>query len=174
MSDSQDFFAGLDTSDFETEVVAASADHRGKFADAIAARQYVRAPRGKGKAKITLVSTATGTRFTYRIGSSDDGSTQFVSVLCGPDNTANYKYVGRIARDIFWAGRKVPRPGDISPDAQSSKAFAFAWRKLVQGTIPAGLEVWHEGSCGRCGRSLTVPESVARGLGPECAGKVGF
>ena len=31
------------------------------------------------------------------------------------------------------------------------------------------LEVWHEGRCGRCNRALTVPESIASGIGPECA-----
>lgn len=31
------------------------------------------------------------------------------------------------------------------------------------------VEVWHEGSCGRCGRKLTVPSSIETGLGPECA-----
>jgi len=28
--------------------------------------------------------------------------------------------------------------------------------------------VFHEGACGRCGRTLTVPESIASGFGPEC------
>ena len=28
--------------------------------------------------------------------------------------------------------------------------------------------VHHEGKCGCCGRSLTVPESIKRGIGPEC------
>ena len=27
---------------------------------------------------------------------------------------------------------------------------------------------WHEGRCGRCGRKLTVPESIEAGYGPEC------
>jgi hypothetical protein len=28
--------------------------------------------------------------------------------------------------------------------------------------------VWHEGSCARCGKKLTVPESIESGFGPEC------
>jgi hypothetical protein len=36
------------------------------------------------------------------------------------------------------------------------------------GVLGRLLEVWHEGRCGRCGRALTVPESVERGIGPEC------
>jgi hypothetical protein len=44
---------------------------------------------------------------------------------------------------------------------------------MVQGKTPAevDLEVWHEGRCGACGRRLTVPESIERGLGPECYGR---
>jgi len=30
------------------------------------------------------------------------------------------------------------------------------------------------GSCGCCGRELTDPESIERGIGPICAGKIGF
>jgi hypothetical protein len=30
------------------------------------------------------------------------------------------------------------------------------------------MELWHEGRCGKCGRALTVPESIESGLGPVC------
>lgn len=33
---------------------------------------------------------------------------------------------------------------------------------------------WHEGVCGRCGRRLTVPESIDTGFGPECKKIVGL
>jgi hypothetical protein len=35
-------------------------------------------------------------------------------------------------------------------------------------------EWWHEGICGRCGRRLTVPESIESGFGPECRKAVGL
>jgi Family of unknown function (DUF6011) len=60
----------------------------------------------------------------------------------------------------------------VGREAPSAKAFDWAWRALTKGTMPANLEVWHEGRCGRCGRKLTVPESIARGIGPECAGRM--
>jgi hypothetical protein len=31
------------------------------------------------------------------------------------------------------------------------------------------IEFWHEGSCGRCGRKLTVPSSIKTGMGPSCS-----
>lgn len=155
------------TSDLEPEA-APSRDMRGKFATALEARAFMRA----GKAHLTLVSLRTQARFTYRLNVSEDGQAIFVSVLNGPDNYSNYKYIGRIARDIFWAGRKVPRDGDISPSALSSKAFAWAWKQLARGAMPEEMEIWHEGRCGRCARRLTVPESIAQGFGPECVNHV--
>ena len=127
-----------------------------------------------GNATVTLVSTKSGTRFTYRVRASDDGEVFFVSLLSGPDNEGDYSYLGRIARGVFWAGRKIPKPGDVGPDAPSSKAFAWVWRLLMQNTLPDSVECWHEGRCARCNRKLTVPESLKSGFGPECAGKAGF
>jgi len=143
-------------------------DMRGRLATAADAVQFMTA----GRATVTLVSKKTSQRFTYRLGATEDKSTIFVSVLTGSDNESDYSYLGRIASGpsgrIFWAGRKVPRPGDVGRDAPSSKAFAWTWQNLVRGTLPEQLEVWHEGRCGRCGRKLTVPQSVAQGFGPEC------
>jgi len=138
----------------------------GRFTSAESALAFVRA----GKATVTLVSVKTGVRFTYRATAKDDCI--FVGLLNGPDNTSDYKYLGRIARGIFWAGRKSPRPGDISPDAPSARGFDWAWRHLVKGELPESLEIWHEGRCGRCSRKLTVPASIASGFGPECAGRM--
>jgi uncharacterized protein DUF6011 len=164
-----DFFDGIEHEELICEEAPAQ-EMRGKFSDAITARQYFRA----GKATVTLVSVRSGVRFTYRLRTSDDGNAIFVGLLNGPDNNSQYKYLGRISRDVFWAGRKVPREGDIKRDAPSCRAFAFAWQKLAQGVIPDGLEIWHEGSCGRCGRRLTVPTSIAAGFGPECSSRMGI
>jgi Family of unknown function (DUF6011) len=152
---------------------------RNKFDSAAAARQFIETGKTQnGSATVTLESLKTGNRYTYKISQARDkesGLPQdcfFVGVLNGPDNTADYKYIGRIARGIFWAGRKFPKAGDISKDAPSVRAFDWAWRALVKGTLPEQLAVWHEGKCGRCGRKLTVPSSVASGFGPECIGKL--
>jgi hypothetical protein len=140
-----------------------------KFTTAAAALAFMLG----GNATVTLVSTKTGTRFTYKFRKAEDSPTFFISLLNGPDNTADYKYLGRVA-DRLWIGRKVPKPGDISPDAPSAKALAWAWERLNRDELPEVLEIWHEGRCGRCNRKLTVPSSIASGLGPECAGKEGF
>ena len=54
-------------------------------------------------------------------------------------------------------------------DDVRARGFAWFWRTLNGGTFPATFEFWHEGRCAACARRLTVPESIERGLGPECA-----
>jgi hypothetical protein len=52
------------------------------------------------------------------------------------------------------------------------EAVAFRWfinNLMAKSAKLAQVEFWHEGYCGRCGRELTVPESIERGLGPQCA-----
>jgi hypothetical protein len=132
-----------------------------------------------GKAKITLVSTKTGARFTYKITRANASARNpsplwFVSLLSGPNNEADFSYLGVIRAGF---GNEGPRfsltAKSTSTDAAPSvKAITWTVASLYnQGAIPAALEVWHEGSCCRCGRALTVPESIASGIGPECAKK---
>lgn len=123
-----------------------------------------------GKAIFTLRSAKTGTRFTYRVNESKDGNVFFVGVLNGSDNEGSYAYVAYIRRGVlFHGGRKAK----VSREAPSFVALAWTWRKLCANVMPEQLEIWHAGRCCRCARTLTVPESIASGIGPECANKRG-
>lgn len=148
--------------------------HAHQIADAAHVRKFLLA----GNARFTLVSKATGTRFTFKIrvkfdenSVEDKPSIYFVSLLNGPDNEGDYAYLGHIwpDRGIYQHGRK----SKIGADAPSARAFDFFWRYLqLHANVHAGIEFWHEGQCGRCGRALTVPESIASGFGPECITKI--
>ena len=123
-----------------------------------------------GHAIFTAQNTLTGGRFTFKIMKAEanekfPGDAWFVSVLAGPDNTADYQYLGMIRDGRF---RRTAK-SRISEDAPSCKAFAFIWQYLDR--LPAALAIFHEGRCGCCGRALTVPESVTRGIGPVCMEK---
>lgn len=127
-----------------------------------------------GNARITLVSKKTGARFTYRVRRAPDGdpneygraTTYFVSLLRGPDNDADYSYIG-IIKDGWFKRTAKSRVDRMAP---SFRAFEWTWNRLTISSqaVPADVEIWHEGACGRCGRALTVPESVVRGIGPDC------
>jgi hypothetical protein len=115
-----------------------------------------------GNAYLTLSSRRTGAHYTFRIAASSSGEVHFVSSLVGPDH---YEYVATIFnRQELRLTRKSP-----SPEYLPFRAFRYAWEWANQGIIPSDLEVRHEGRCGRCGRQLTHPDSIDRGIGPECA-----
>jgi hypothetical protein len=136
-----------------------------------------------GDATVTFRNDETGTRFTFRLScpkkdterggrvADRENGLRFVALLSGPDNTTDYQYLGCI-RDggDYVHGRK----SRVHADAPSVEVFAWVWDHLRAGTLPATISIWHEGRCGRCGRALTVPESVASGFGPDCAALLGL
>lgn len=130
-----------------------------------------------GSATFTISQGAE--RFTYKVNYRDGEDSwnrkpiYFVKVLTGPDNSSNYTYLGYLQDEgRTWRHDKKNR---ISPQADSARYFRALIRKVFieKAELPAGVEFRHTGRCGRCGRTLTVPESLDTGFGPECAGKVG-
>lgn len=127
-----------------------------------------------GNATVTLRNAATESRFTYKIQVPQDPDptrpVYFVKLLNGPDNTADYQYLGA----IFGRSFRLTQKSRIGPDAPSYILFRFVFEGLVRGDLNSSYEVWHEDRCGRCGRVLTVPESIATGIGPDCAALMGI
>ena len=119
-----------------------------------------------GNATFTLLSTATGKHYTYKVTKSKDAPRWFVKVLCGRDNENDYRYIGMIQNRTFL----LTSGSELAPNCPSVISFRWFFLRLAKNNrAPEGLEVWHAGRCCRCGRTLTVPESIALGLGPECA-----
>jgi hypothetical protein len=131
-----------------------------------------------GKAIFT-VSNPTGERYTFRVNRKDaePGSrytdpTFFVKLLTGPENSTDYTYLGLLtpAGDV-----KLTKASRYTDETKPVRVIRWALRLVFQGaSLPAGYAIHHEGRCGRCGRLLTVPESVDSGFGPECAGRIGL
>ena len=123
-----------------------------------------------GNAYFTVRNSRTGNRFTFRVSKPKnkrgDGEVHFVSVLTGPENTNNYSFLGTIFDKTNF---RYSRKSAIGADAQSAKAWEWFFQK--RNSLPDFIEVWHAGRCCRCGRMLTVPESIEAGIGPECAGR---
>lgn len=139
--------------------------HTQPIADSQAALRFLQGARSTA----TLRSNRTGRHFTFKISApkgEKDSKVRFVSVLAGPDNTSNYRYVGMI-RD----GRLVPtRASKYSPAAQCFRAFDWALVALRKGNNTE-LDVFHHGRCCQCNRKLTHPESIETGVGPVCGGR---
>jgi len=119
-----------------------------------------------GNALFTVQNTATGNRFTFKVRKPDDTKPHFVSVLTGSDNESSYSFLGTVFDPRHYRHGRRSR---ISEDAPSARAFDWLFRQLSTGRpLPPQVRVCHCGKCGRCGKTLTVPESVDSGFGPEC------
>ena len=119
-----------------------------------------------GNALFTVQNTDTGNRFTFKVRKPDDTKPHFVSVLTGSDNESSYSFLGTVFDPHHYRHGRRSR---ISEDAPSARAFDWLFRQLSSGRpLPPQVRVCHCGKCGRCGKTLTVPESVDSGFGPEC------
>ena len=118
-----------------------------------------------GNATVTFLNTQTKNRFTFKVSKSKDNDIHFVSVLTGPDA---YTFLGSIFNNNFKSSKK----STIQESAQSFQVFKFVFDRLKTKNLPDVIEIYHEGKCGRCGRALTVPESIVSGFGPECVKKI--
>jgi hypothetical protein len=128
---------------------------------------------GGGNATFTITSGRTAKHFTFKAKGIKDNPTGpiFVKVLNGPDNSwdGDWSFLGSLFADtegkrIFHlvAGRKG------NANAPSFKALSWLLGNLDRDVFPADVVIQHEGSCCRCGRKLTHPDSITSGVGPEC------
>jgi len=123
-----------------------------------------------GKSIFTIESSQTGVWYTYKVSKLKDKEREntklyFVAVLRGPDNINSYTYIGKIWDGVF----SLTKGSKFKEDATCVKAFKFFFTNIMKNFIDPRLNFYHMGICGRCGRALTVPESITRGIGPVCA-----
>jgi len=113
-----------------------------------------------GNAIVTFKSLKTNKHYTYKIKKAKNIDIYFVSVLFNADSK-QYQYIGCINSKKQFISTKNSK---VSINAISFRAFNWSWNNLNADE----MEIWHEGRCGRCGRSLTDPESIRLGFGPIC------
>lgn len=56
----------------------------------------------------------------------------------------------------------------MSYGTQHMDSFSWLMRQLINNKLPKSIKIYHNGKCGTCGRRLTVPSSIERGVGPVC------
>jgi hypothetical protein len=129
-----------------------------------------------GYATFTLVSKKTGARKTFQVTEApprnlDERKGFFVKMLVGPDNTSDYKYLGFLYERAGTWGFKLNKTGW---GAEAGAVIAWLLKQLQSPAVSSldQVEFWHLGTCCRCGRDLTTPESIAAGIGPVCAGRM--
>jgi hypothetical protein len=121
----------------------------------------------------TLTSPKSGHR-TFQIKTLRKGplkDKRIVSLLIGPNNEADYQGFGFVSNDGIALWNKCRGFGSpyldyadvlwsLATEGEDGRYYKAGYRMLVSGT------------CVRCNRKLSTPESLARGLGPECFGRI--
>ncbi len=112
-----------------------------------------------------------GTYRTIRISDCDFGEfaegTQVAEFLRGQDNESDYAGFAFVQGSTFkvWSrfadAAELIKALDSLLQADDAGSYGEAYAR-------------RSGRCWRCGRTLTVPSSLHRGLGPDCAKKVGW
>jgi hypothetical protein len=123
-----------------------------------------------GKAIFTIASPK-GAHYTYRVLHHEETGhypeTYFVSLLTGPSNEDDYTYLGILKPGTgeVVLTLKSRYTAETVPVRVLRWALGRVWKDQP---LPEGYRLHHEGRCGRCGRVLTVPQSIDSGYGPEC------
>lgn len=127
-------------------------------------KQYILA----GNCIFTLYSKKLDTRYTFKIQQDKNNEERyFAKVLFGPDNENDYRYIGLFYSDTL--GLKTSSAAHIPYTAPQFVMLQY-FLKIVQGEYPwpDTCQFYPSGKCCRCGRTLTTPESIESGIGPEC------
>lgn len=150
--------------------------HDHMITDPRQALEYIKA----GNSKVTVVSKKTGKRYTFKVTApydrrkckrDYDAKVRFVALRVDEEKFGKpWMYLGSLRGVVMFAGAR----GNGGHPAY--KVFDWVVGHLSHTAnngkgINEELEIWHSGRCGRCGRELTDPASIERGLGPECAKK---
>ena len=126
-----------------------------------------------GNSYFTAQSNKTNNHLTYKVSKCDDKNMFFVSVCY---EYGGYGFIGNLwCNDELTSFNFVKSKKFVDDNVKSVLAFEFIIKNyLIPGVetpqAPNTITFYHHGKCGRCGRPLTTPESIKRGLGPYCAG----
>lgn len=142
-----------------------------------------------GSSVVTLEAVSDGARDTYLIQQAvdvqknEEGKSEkirrqrwFVHLLVGADNTRSYNYLGCIDKKFGKLGFRTTRAtaNNKGASAENINRIGDVIRDLEKGVDNSyQTRIWHRGLCGRCAAPLTVPASIATGLGPVCAKELG-
>lgn len=135
-----------------------------------------------GRVKVTVTSLKTGVHITVLLKAFADNrqrqySTTDKNWMQCPLRDATHVFC-EVPNSSGWndkVGTFYPQTGRWydADNADPNRVWAAqAISHWLMGREPANAEFTEETECGVCGRTLTDPESIARGIGPECFGRM--
>lgn len=127
-----------------------------------------------GKATFTI-SNPKGDHYTFKVrrveseyppNSGKMGVTFFVSVKAAGGKWP-YRYIGLLNKDD--GGIKCTAKSEYVNGTKEYNVAAWACATVIgHKLLPDGYKIEHAGQCGKCGKTLTDPLSIERGIGPDC------
>jgi hypothetical protein len=83
-----------------------------------------------------------------------------------------YRYIGMVNAN---GSIKCSAKSEFIPGTKEYDVANWAVQVVFNSKfLKDGYEIRHVGKCGRCGRTLTDPDSINRGIGPDCAEMMGI
>jgi len=127
-----------------------------------------------GNCRITIQNEKTQTHLTYKFKQSKrNPSVYWVSVLSRFDYESedSYKFLGGYSDELSY---RYSEKSQIKATSKSASAIQWFFDKFLKpnafkAKYPT-VKVFYQGTCGRCGKLLTHPESLKVGFGRECLG----
>lgn len=121
------------------------------------------APKKNTGAEFTIRSRETQKDYTYKIQRSQFKGTWYTHIFV-EKTYLHFDYLGSYFIGKVWL-KKQP--------VNTPAAIAIAWvlNKVEESkfnVLDQKIDVFHLGSCLRCGKTLTDAESIEHGLGPVC------
>lgn len=114
-------------------------------------------------APFTVVSKKTGKEYTFKISQIVFKGFPYLHFRV-ESGYLNFSYLGYYRNGKVWS-----KKGAVN--TPSAEAVGWLFRNLESknfSLLDASIEVYHLGSCLRCGRTLTDSESIRSGFGPVC------
>ena len=133
----------------------------------------------------TIRFTKSGDHRTLRVKTVRQGKLQgkrILELLTGPDNESSYTAFAFVEDDhvMVWKSKRAPaKPRGYFEGSYWSPLYS-KWQKAAAvftdlvlrgqgGYWKSYCELMLSANCRRCNRTLTTPESIEAGIGPECA-----
>jgi GNAT superfamily N-acetyltransferase len=140
--------------------------HPHQITDPAAVKDFIFA----GNAVFTLKSKGSGAHYTYKVQAAKDRNNFWFAKVAVSGND-DWRYIGFI-KD-WYHPRVIKGAKGLGDEAPSVAGLNWLLRQAVAGDTSQldQAEFWHEGRCCACGRLLTDPASIERGIGPECMKK---
>lgn len=126
-----------------------------------------------GACKTTLISTKTGTQFTYTIrvnAKEDSKSNQRMYFITVMQEDESFLYAGFIRVDFktkqltYTKGTK----GNYRADTPPIKALMWALKRALNEQSLEAIHICHWDVCAICGKPMTSGEGENTGIGPNC------